>query len=110
MKLLALAAALSLSTCGHPAYAHEQYKDWKQPNGASCCNNSDCEPTEARWNGTQWEAMFKGKWIKIPADRVMKFEAQDGNAHLCAIYGYGEPGQSEAEIIIYCFTSPAARG
>jgi hypothetical protein len=90
----------------------EDYTQWKQPgNGASCCNDKDCAPTQARWNGRQWEALFNGKWISIPHERVLKHEAKDGNAHLCADYApNGWDGPPSDEVVVFCFVPPAARG
>jgi hypothetical protein len=113
MRIIALALVLMASA----AHAHvdpvtqEDYSGWKQPNGASCCDNKDCKPTEARWNGKNWEARFEDRWVVIPDERVLKHEAKDGNAHLCAMWDMGEWGVPQKNTVtIFCFTPPAARG
>lgn len=93
---------------------HDMYKDWKQPgNGASCCNETDCAPTQARWlpDRGQWEAKYGEKWVLIPNNRILPFEAPDGNAHLCAqgSYGWGYENPSGDDVTVLCFTPPAAR-
>lgn len=111
-----------------PAQAHvdhvskEDYTQWKQPNGASCCSDNDCKPTVARFNAEKgmWEARFGDWWVLVPHDRVMKFEASDGNAHICAVDMHGsgdwggtspksEPNKGQS-VFIYCFVPPAAKG
>jgi len=83
------------------ASAHDWYTDLKQPNGASCCNssahahNGDCGPTQARWNGSNWEAFSEGRWVVIDPSRVLDVQSPDGKAHYC-----GKSG------VTYCFIKP----
>jgi hypothetical protein len=83
-KVAIPAVALILCpTLGH-ARDYGQYedstqhmRDWfkalKHPQtGGSCCDESDCAPTEARTHGNGWDARAPdGSWITIPADKVV---------------------------------------
>jgi hypothetical protein len=108
---------------GPHEHYHDFYKDWRQPDGSSCCNANqyydeeklvhmlgDCEPTEAelratgeRRNGRQvvqwWARLPKylgGEWVPIPDERVIKqINPEPSKAHLC--YNYGR---------VLCFVPP----
>lgn len=75
---------------------HEKfYSTWMRPDmpSASCCNMSDCYPTEARSVNGSWFARRRedGKWLKVPAAKVeMNRDSPDGRSHLCAPRPDGE--------------------
>lgn len=79
----ALVVLAALIAAG-PARAHDPYSDWKQPSGASCCNDRDCRPTRA-WRGDDgwWNAEVNGFWVKVPPRAVLGIVAPDGNSHIC---------------------------
>lgn len=92
IKYLSVICLLSL-----PAYGHDIYKDWKQFNGASCCNDTDCQPVDERTKDSHYEALVDGRWITIPDSKVRKEPSPDGQAHICGI-----PLQDGA-YIVYCY-------
>lgn len=101
-----------------PAHAHEHppehaqlhnefYKDLKQPNNpsAGCCNDQDCYPTRARFDGVNWWAVRRedGKWLKVPTEKVNAEKSPDGQAHLCAFSPHGGD-------VVLCFVPPRDHG
>lgn len=99
---------------GHTGDTGIDYESWKIPGtNRSCCNNHDCAPTEAKWDAARkiWTAKFRGRWVDVPPARVLKFEAPDGNAHLCAMdtADFPDMGSEKTEIVVLCFTPPAAK-
>lgn len=84
--LVAFVALMATAAIVRPATAHDFYTDWKQPGtNASCCDNRDCRPTRAyRDDDGVWRAQIGGAWVRVPADRVLKLVAPDGNSHICA--------------------------
>lgn len=89
----------------YPAIAHDIYTDWQRPDvGGSCCNGIDCAPTQAYWNGKRWMAMYQGKYIEVPPEKVLKRKNPDGNAHLCAAQLIAPTG-----VTVYCFMPPEAK-
>jgi len=62
----------------------------------SCCNLSDCSPTDADWRDGQWWAVIRGSWTPIPPGKVVKSPLSiDGEAWVCA-------GQT----VVFCFIPP----
>lgn len=47
---------------GH-AQHHEEYQQWKQANGASCCSDADCRPVRSQPGALGWEALVEGQWL-----------------------------------------------
>lgn len=88
---------------------HEKfYSTWMMPDNPSmsCCNKSDCYPTEARFQNGHWSARRRedGKWLHVPDKKVERNrDNPDGRAHLCA----PPPGGSWAEGTVFCFTAGA---
>lgn len=74
----------------HDVAIHEQfYSTWRMPDQPekSCCNKTDCYPTEARWESGHWQAKRRedGKWLFIPWEKVeQNRDSPDGRNHLCA--------------------------
>ena len=50
----------------------------------SCCNLSDCRPTEIRSVDDHYEVKKDGRWIRVPTEKIVKVTAPDGGAHICA--------------------------
>lgn len=64
--------------------------------GTSCCNLTDCAPTDAEWRDGQWWAVLRGAWTPIPPEKVLyKPVSMDGEAWLCA-----------GATTIFCFVPP----
>ncbi len=77
---------------GHHGHGHAQHHDWykdlRQPDGASCCDNRDCRPTRARMTDREtWQAWDGAKWLDIPPDRVLAIRSPDNRSHLCEMNG-----------------------
>ena len=69
---------------GHE-YWHEQFysrlirKDTK----TSCCNLTDCVPTQSRMVGDGYEVLVEGEWTPVPQHLIQNVTAPDGGAHVC---------------------------
>jgi len=79
--------------------AHDGYTKWKQPHrpGYSCCNNTDCEPVEARYDERRgvYQAKIDGKWRDIPPEIILdpkkaENDNPDGGYHACWNHSTGE--------------------
>lgn len=99
LLLFSIVLALGIEGCVKAARTHDIYMEWKRPDSPSisCCNNTDCYATEARFSKGQWLAKRRedGVWVVIPATKILKAGSPDGRAHLCA-----------TERVIYCFARP----
>jgi hypothetical protein len=75
---------------GHHGHGHAQwhesfYQKLQIPGSkTSCCNLSDCRPTQIRSNGGHYEILKDGRWIKVDPGKIVKVTAPDGGAHICA--------------------------
>jgi hypothetical protein len=70
---------------GHDKWHAEFYSKLMRPDTkTSCCNLSDCRPTEIRSVGDHYEVKKDGRWIRVPVDKIVKVAAPDGGAHICA--------------------------
>lgn len=118
MKLL-LAALLALTSL--PAVAQDQgshrhhpvadlplhekfYSTWYMPDqpSKSCCNKSDCYPTEIMYRDGDVFARRRedGKWLRVPASKVERNrDNPDGRNHLCA----PPPTASYPQDTVFCF-------
>jgi hypothetical protein len=82
------ALALVLGLLSSPAAAHGWYSGLKIPNGpmagASCCDESDCKPTEycVLPNGKQGLVSRFG-CVSIPWDKVLGVASPDGGPSIC---------------------------
>ncbi len=92
---------------------HDHYSGLINKQHGSCCNGTDCRPTQARWNNktNQWEALLQGVWRVIDnANLVLDdewlqqthHERWDTQAHICAAHGPGETAR------IYCLIPPGS--
>jgi hypothetical protein len=70
---------------GHGAWHGEFYSKLLRPDTkTSCCNLADCRPTEVRSAGDHYEVRKDGRWIRVPAEKIVKVAPPDGGAHICA--------------------------
>jgi len=110
MTLAALVfASPSLAEHSHPLQdedIHVQfYSTWRRPDDPqmSCCNNSDCYPTEARIVGGNIFAKRRedGKFIAVPLSRMERNrDSPDGRNHICA----PPPTAGYPPDTVFCFT------
>jgi len=70
---------------GHESW-HESFysKLIRKDTKTSCCNLSDCRPTESRMIGDHYEVKVDGIWVVVPKDTIQNVSAPDGGAHVCA--------------------------
>jgi hypothetical protein len=70
---------------GHDTWHAEFYSKLLRPDTkTSCCNLSDCRPTEIRSAGDHYEVKKDNRWIRVPAEKIVKVAPPDGGAHICA--------------------------
>ena len=62
-----------------PFYSKLMRKDTK----TSCCNLSDCVPTQSRMIDDHYEVLVDGEWTKVPQPVIQNVTAPDGGAHVC---------------------------
>jgi hypothetical protein len=102
LTIAAVAVAITLGLTG-PSPAQDRgawFKSLKAPNGASCCDISDCMQTEAQWQGGGWFATHpSGRKVPVPPEVVLKRPMSiDGEAYACWL------GASTA---LRCFVPPS---
>ena len=95
----------------HPAAdvpLHEKfYSSWHMPDQPtrSCCNKTDCYPTEVRVQGGMIFARRRedGKWLLIPSNKVERHrDNPDGRNHICAPPPPPTSASNEPDTV-YCF-------
>ena len=101
--------------CGHHAN-HEQYKDWTNQAGMSCCNGQDCRPIRARPEGegkwSIWIPEYRS-WVPVPASAKLGADLlKDGRSHACTANPrvWREYGRPAVELPVYCFTPAQVKG
>jgi len=67
----------------------------------SCCNLSDCRPTQSRMVDDHYEVMVDGAWLRVPKEAIQNVSAPDGGAHVCAPVQVGA-----AKGKLYCVVLP----
>src|SRR5262245_25508861 len=123
MRLLLLAASSALfplsarADDAHPngqhGHGHAQwhdgfYKNLTVPGSkTSCCNLADCRPTQIRTNGDHYEIMKDGRWIKVDPEKIVKTEAPDGGAHICAPDVHDMRPATRDPDMVYCIVMPS---
>jgi hypothetical protein len=80
------------------------YSNWMMPDNPnkSCCNLSDCYPTEIKFEGQDLYARRRedGKWLYVPPQKIERNrDNPDGRNHVCA-----PPPRPHAIDIVFCFT------
>ena len=69
---------------GHEHW-HQQFysKLIRKDTKTSCCNLTDCVPTQSRMSGESYEVMVDGEWTIVPQAVIQNVTAPDGGAHVC---------------------------
>lgn len=67
----------------------------------SCCNMTDCRPSESRMVGDHYEVKVEGQWLSVPKQAIQNIAAPDGGTHVCAP---AQVGSHKGEI--YCVVLP----
>jgi hypothetical protein len=108
LLLISSATAQDATHRHHPPQdqvLHEKfYSTWQMPDKPtlSCCNNSDCYPTEIQYVDGNIYAKRRedGKYILIPSQKIERNrDNPDGRNHLCA----PPPALSQTDTV-YCFS------
>ena len=55
----------------------------RKDNKQSCCNLTDCVPTQSRMVEDRYEVLVEGEWTPVPRDVIQNVTAPDGGAHVC---------------------------
>jgi hypothetical protein len=85
---------------------HEKfYSNWRMPDHpfVSCCNDSDCYPTEIKYVDGNIYAKRRedGTYIPVPTEKVERnLDNPDGRNHLCA----PPPDSPHPSDTVFCFT------
>jgi hypothetical protein len=87
---------------GHDSW-HENFysKLVRKDTKTSCCNLSDCRPTEARMVDDHYEVKVDGAWLRVPKEAIQNISAPDGGAHVCA-----PPQVGVTKGKVYCVVLP----
>jgi hypothetical protein len=69
---------------GHEKW-HEQFysKLMRKDTKTSCCNLSDCVPTQSRTVEDHYEVLVDGEWTRVPQNVIQNVTAPDQGAHVC---------------------------
>lgn len=91
---------------------HEQYKEWSNKAGGSCCNGQDCRPVRARADmDGKWSIWIPElrTWVPVPERAMLEPDKlHDGRSHACTAdpVTWKEYGQPAEGLPVYCL-SPA---
>jgi hypothetical protein len=92
---------------GHHGVGHDSWHESfystliRKDTKTSCCNLSDCRPTQSRMVNDHYEVKVDGAWLQVPKEAIQNVAAPDGGAHVCA------PAQiGAAKGKIYCVVLP----
>jgi hypothetical protein len=92
---------------GHHGVGHESWHEnfysklVRKDTKTSCCNLSDCRPTEARMVDDHYEVKVDGAWLPVPKEAIQNISAPDGGAHVCA-----PPQVGVTKGKVYCVVLP----
>lgn len=115
--IASIAIAVAILAAGNVAYAQEHqhhgavgrfYESWMMPDNrsVSCCNRSDCNAAESKFENGKWMARQvgdTGSFTSIPPHKVEhERDSPDGRSHLCGRRSLGE-------FTVFCYL-PAAGG
>jgi hypothetical protein len=106
MALLILPRA-SFGQEGHHGVGHDSWHEnfysklVRKDTKTSCCNLSDCRPTEARMVDDHYEVKVDGAWLRVPKEAIQNISAPDGGAHVCA-----PPQVGVTKGKVYCVVLP----
>jgi len=104
---ISILPTMSFGQDGHHGVGHESWHETfystliRKDTKTSCCNLSDCRPTESRMINDHYEVKVDGAWVRVPKEAIQNVAAPDGGAHVCA------PAQiGAAKGKIYCVVLP----
>jgi len=116
VSVLVLASTLALTLAcledawtqdGHIGHGHDLwhkgfYDTLQRPDTkGSCCNLTDCRPTQGRAVDDHYEIKVNGAWVSVPVDKVVRKSAPDMGFHVCAPHKFdGKPEN------LYCVVLP----
>jgi len=73
---------------GHHGVGHDKLHHWYMTlhdrSGKSCCNLTDCRPTESRQVADRVEVIVDGEWIPVPQDKILDKASPDLGSHVCS--------------------------
>jgi len=104
---ISILPTMSFGQDGHHGVGHDSWHEGfystlvRKDTKTSCCNLSDCRPTESRMVDDHYEVKVDGTWLRVPKEAIQNVAAPDGGAHVCA------PAQiGAAKGKIYCVVLP----
>jgi hypothetical protein len=68
----------------------------------SCCNLTDCVPTQSRMVDDHYEVLVEGEWTKVPREAIQNVTAPDGGAHVC----FPKPNSYYPKGTLFCVVLP----
>jgi len=98
---------MSFGQDGHHGVGHDSWHESfystlvRKDTKTSCCNLSDCRPTQSRMVDDHYEVKVDGAWLRVPKEAIQNVAAPDGGAHVCAPAQIGA-GKGK----IYCVVLP----
>jgi len=104
---ISLLPTMSFGQDGHHGVGHDSWHETfystliRKDTKTSCCNLSDCRPTESRMVNDHYEVKVDGTWVQVPKEAIQNVAAPDGGAHVCAPAQIG-PATGK----IYCVVLP----
>jgi hypothetical protein len=104
---IAILPTRSFGQEGHHGVGHDSWHESfystliRKDTKTSCCNLSDCRPTQSRMVDDHYEVKVDGAWLKVPKEAIQNVAAPDGGAHVCAPAQLGA-GKGK----IYCVVLP----
>ncbi len=107
VMVIASLPTVSFGQDGHHGVGHDSWHEnfystlIRKDTKTSCCNLSDCRPTQSRMVKDHYEVKVDGAWLQVPKEAIQNVAAPDGGAHVCA------PAQiGAAKGKIYCVVLP----
>jgi len=107
VMLISSLPTVSFGQDGHHGVGHDSWHEnfystlIRKDTKTSCCNLSDCRPTQSRMVNDHYEVKVDGAWVQVPKEAIQNVAAPDGGAHVCA------PAQiGAAKGKIYCVVLP----
>jgi hypothetical protein len=80
----AATAALVILLTAKPASAHDWYTGLKTPDGASCCNEGDCQRVGHRYTPEAGhEIQIDDRWVHVDPRIILPLSSPDGLTHAC---------------------------
>jgi hypothetical protein len=104
---ISILPTMSFGQEGHHGAGHDSWHESfystliRKDTKTSCCNLSDCRPTQSRMVDDHYEVKVDGAWLKVPKEAIQNVAAPDGGTHVCAPAQVGA-GKGK----IYCVVLP----